>query len=382
MLLGASVSYAAESDFPGWSFAVIGSGAKAEIVYDKAYVQNGDAAMKITPETGEGEYVIYQNVTLVPGEKYTMSVNVRGKTRGVYVSADGEKLTVPNGTFNKYRALKKEWTAASDSAKLEIVVGGGTEQLYLDNLSLVKSGDTANLLKNADFEEGADRTPPAEVTDLSATEGIGSITVRWQDPADEDFDKVILTTYDSEDNKIGEPREIAKGIEKAEIDGLAEWTDYKFVLQTVDNTLANTSAGVIITAHSLGATYTASDYEYSSGVVSSEVENVTEDNFSAELVVLSYNADGTLQKVTSSGKIAIEKGEKRVVSAECEITAEAMPRFSFGTEFGYAFLKRQPQSGGIAYEERDNRGSCSGGGMRIAWCACGGSDNKILCAAK
>lgn len=320
MLLGASVSYAAESDFPGWSFADDGSGAKAEIVYDKAYVQNGDAAMKITPETGEGEYVIYQNVTLVPGEKYTMSVNVRGKTRGVYVSADGEKLTVPNGTFNKYRALKKEWTAASDSAKLEIVVGGGTEQLYLDNLSLVKSGDTANLLKNADFEEGADRTPPAEVTDLSATEGIGSITVRWQDPADEDFDKVILTIYDSEDNKIGEPREIAKGIEKAEIDGLAEWTDYKFVLQTVDNTLANTSAGVIITAHSLGATYTASDYEYSSGVVSSEVENVTEDNFSAELVVLSYNADGTLQKVTSSGKIAIEKGEKRVVSAECEIT--------------------------------------------------------------
>lgn len=104
------------------------------------------------------------------------------------------------------------------------------------------SGNRSNGVTTQSYTPSAldpsDTTPPAEVTNVSATPGNGLVTLRWTDPSDNDFNKVEISCQPG--NII---TEIGKGGETAVISGLTNGTEYIFTLKTVDIN-GNASTGV------------------------------------------------------------------------------------------------------------------------------------------
>jgi hypothetical protein len=88
-----------------------------------------------------------------------------------------------------------------------------------------------------------DTTPPAEVTDLSATNGDTESVLAWTDPVDADFDHVVITW----DNGGTDPVSVAKGEETYTATSLANGTLYTFTVKAVD-AAGNKSTGVTATA--------------------------------------------------------------------------------------------------------------------------------------
>jgi hypothetical protein len=72
-----------------------------------------------------------------------------------------------------------------------------------------------------------DKTPPSEVINLTAVPSNGSVTLSWTDPADEDYEKVII-------NYLSFHLEVGKGLESLTINGLTNSTEYTFLIKTVD----------------------------------------------------------------------------------------------------------------------------------------------------
>ncbi|GHV74793.1 hypothetical protein AGMMS49940_20950 [Spirochaetia bacterium] len=91
-----------------------------------------------------------------------------------------------------------------------------------------------------------DPTPPAEVSSLTATAGNTEVVLTWTDPADSDFDKVVIT-FSPEPPSGTSTVDVAAGTQTATITGLTNGTAYTFTVKTVD-TLGNTSAGTPATA--------------------------------------------------------------------------------------------------------------------------------------
>ncbi len=82
-------------------------------------------------------------------------------------------------------------------------------------------------------------TAPAEVTDAVVTAGDGQLTISWTDPADEDFDHVIITG-----DGIAE-QNVNKGIQSVTITGLTNGNEYEITLRTAD-AAGNVSDGVAV----------------------------------------------------------------------------------------------------------------------------------------
>jgi len=309
-IITSASAVASTDDFPDWDFDSNGRGAEVELEYDKKNVKDGDVAICITPDSNSGEYKISQTVNTQVGKKYTFSANIKGKPKGVKLYVGSVEKTLFNGTWNNYISQSvKNYEATSQTTTVSIVISDNTEILYLDSMSFTDDETSENLLKNNSFEAGKDTTPPAEVSGIDITPGIGSLTIRWVDPQDADFEKVIITPLNTENEPDGEPVEIEKGVKKAEITGLLQYTEYSFLIQTVDNTLGTVSEGVIITEKTAGATYIASDYIIESGKVTCNVKNLTEEEFTAELFMFVYDKDGKLDSVISSQIQPIEQGK-------------------------------------------------------------------------
>lgn len=90
----------------------------------------------------------------------------------------------------------------------------------------------------SDDSEDGDKTPPAEVTNLTGITGNSQVTLNWTDPADEDFESVEIT-YTPGGNTI----QIGKGTQTTVISGLTNGTAYIFNLKTVDKS-GNKSSGI------------------------------------------------------------------------------------------------------------------------------------------
>lgn len=103
--------------------------------------------------------------------------------------------------------------------------------------SLIAIGLLFACSKSLTLDE-ADLAPPAEVTEVSTIPGDGEITLRWLDPADNDFDRVELTFMSG-----AEIMDIPKGVQHATVNNLINGTSYVFALRTID-TNGNKSPGV------------------------------------------------------------------------------------------------------------------------------------------
>lgn len=85
-----------------------------------------------------------------------------------------------------------------------------------------------------------DTTAPADVANASAAAGDGQMTITWTDPADADFDHVVISGGNIASVTVG------KGIQTAVITNLTNGTEYTFTIAAAD-LAGNISAGVTVT---------------------------------------------------------------------------------------------------------------------------------------
>lgn len=85
-----------------------------------------------------------------------------------------------------------------------------------------------------------DSTPPDRVTDAYCVPGDESVLLYWNDPLDEDLDRIRIKFQ-------GRVIEVDKGVERLLVDGLDNGKEYRFVITAVD-TSGNESDSVEITS--------------------------------------------------------------------------------------------------------------------------------------
>ena len=89
-----------------------------------------------------------------------------------------------------------------------------------------------------------DRTPPRNVSNVKAKVGNKSVTINWTNPADEDFDRVVVTREPGANG--GEPAMVYSGTGGKLTDkGLQIGTQYRYLLVTYDKA-GNHPAGVAL----------------------------------------------------------------------------------------------------------------------------------------
>lgn len=99
-----------------------------------------------------------------------------------------------------------------------------------------------------------DTTPPSEVSNVSITAGDSILTLTWENPVDEDFDKVVITLSTADDNVLVRTIEKNKNETQSIVfDNLTNYTDYEIVLKTVDEE-GNVSEGTSVIGHSVDLT--------------------------------------------------------------------------------------------------------------------------------
>jgi chitodextrinase len=162
-----------------------------------------------------------------------------------------------------------EITRTGSGGTVPIIVGAGVQAALVGGLAngasyafTVRTVDASGN-KSAGSSIPAnlplDTTPPAEVSSLATTPGVGFMTLSWTDPSDSDFNHVEITHADAGGST---PVVIAKGLGTASITALAYSTSYTFIIKTVDNA-GNKSTGAAKTATTL-APDTAAPAEVSS----------------------------------------------------------------------------------------------------------------------
>ena len=134
--------------------------------------------------------------------------------------------------------LPRNYAAGLQGATISLLVNG-TAYTFT-----VRAVDGAGNLSEARSitetpDATVDSTPPADVTDLAATEGLASVTLSWTEPADADLHHIEITH-----DRLGgdDPVFVASGIGAATLTGLANGTPHIFTVKTVDAS-GNRSAG-------------------------------------------------------------------------------------------------------------------------------------------
>ena len=134
----------------------------AEVTEEEAH--SGRSSVKFTnstPQTANYYYNLTQAVKVEPNTKYTYSFWAKGKNINSFVYK-----TLSQGTFkwlamNENRTVE-DWTqysvtyttgADQTEDRVYLSTEGTTEAIYIDDVQLIKTGDTKNLLANGGFEE-------------------------------------------------------------------------------------------------------------------------------------------------------------------------------------------------------------------------------------
>lgn len=128
---------------------------------------SGEASLKLTNKTAQTAnyyYAIQQGVKVEPNTTYTYSFWVKGKNINHFVYK-----TLSNGTFRwiglERAVTHNDWTKYSvtyttsenqTEDRIYLTTEGITDEMYIDDVQLVKQGTTENLLMNSGFEDEED----------------------------------------------------------------------------------------------------------------------------------------------------------------------------------------------------------------------------------
>lgn len=148
---------------------------KPEYTVERVTTQHhsGSASLKITNKTQNTTnyyYAMQQSVKVKPNTKYTFSFYAKGTNINHFVyktTADntfkwiGLNGAVNLGDWTKYSVTYRTGAKQTED-RIYLSTEGITDELYIDDVSLVERGSTANLLTNGGFEEEED---PEKVID-------------------------------------------------------------------------------------------------------------------------------------------------------------------------------------------------------------------------
>ena len=145
---------------------------------------------------------------------------------------------------------------ASSSALISCSNGSDNPQIPIPSPTPTSGTDTSspngggnNPETTAPEQPQADTTPPAEVSNITATTGNGSVMLSWTNSADNDFASVEITFTPAADN-VTQPITTTgqAGVSSnVLVEGLTNGATYNFILKTVD-TSGNKSQGQGIAA--------------------------------------------------------------------------------------------------------------------------------------
>jgi hypothetical protein len=92
----------------------------------------------------------------------------------------------------------------------------------------------------------ADRTPPDDVTNLAATAGDGTVTLKWTQPKAKDFDHVVVSRSTTAPGAVAGT--VYTGSASSFVDGQVQnGVEYRYLVVAVDKT-GNRSGGVVVVA--------------------------------------------------------------------------------------------------------------------------------------
>ena len=143
--------------------------------------------------------------------------------------------------------------SVSDIGENITIVGMENHKKYTFRIKTIDNLGNASLGKIIETIPH-DTTPPAEVSNVSITAADSTLSLTWENPIDDDFDKVIVTLSTSDDNVL--VRTIEKGKNETQsivFDNLTNYVDYEITLKTVDKE-GNISNGTNVIGHSVDLT--------------------------------------------------------------------------------------------------------------------------------
>lgn len=157
--IGPNSVLAEKGSVNGWGTVLYGGAqAAAEVV---AGGRDGTGhAMKISNASSNGYLAMNQNVTVRPNTTYVLTVHVKTEAAGTFwFSPQGwtaDRATVARGT-NGWTEYTVEYTTGDGEYNMEIlfVSSSVSTAVYLDDMTLCRSGSDTNILQNGDFEDSA-----------------------------------------------------------------------------------------------------------------------------------------------------------------------------------------------------------------------------------
>lgn len=203
------------------------------------------------------------------------------------------------------------------------------KDIWIDDISLVKTGTTENLLVQSDFE---DFSEPMPVTDANATSvGDGTVNVSYRA---RDCDRVYV--YQNLGNAVVLRANVSADANSVTIEGLKNDVDNQLILKTMNSSLVMSSDVSIMAKPTAPAISTGNYKLYSGSEEVSEIKagemtvklsvknNDRDDKFTPCYIVALYN-DGEMVDYEVVDTTSIAKGETKTLSASVtvpEITAE------------------------------------------------------------
>jgi len=153
----ASASASAPTKLDYWS---IEGGAAGSHSLDSDTKREGEYALQLgfTADPGNGLYRVYQQVPVEPDTTYQISLWAKGDNVNHSFFGGGPGWNLRNydivGTYEQWKKLELTYTTGGDETSFHfmILMEGKTDSLWIDDVQMVREGDTRNLIRNGNFE--------------------------------------------------------------------------------------------------------------------------------------------------------------------------------------------------------------------------------------
>lgn len=147
-------------DIPDWSTSYNNNNVDGEAYIDQEEAFAGSGSLKIvnrTPKTSNVFLAIRQNVAVKPSTTYQVNLQVKAqeaaRISAVLNSDWTARKALPEGTYDWQQV---SFTITTDSSTttfpFTILSDGLTEAVWIDDIIMIESGTSENLIKNGDFE--------------------------------------------------------------------------------------------------------------------------------------------------------------------------------------------------------------------------------------
>lgn len=223
---GEKINYSLKTAINSWTQVTVSN---------NIVVTNGQCEVGLYSDSAANNWVQLDDLELTRNAEAVKGVSFDKSKLKLNLGGPSDKLEL---IFNPQDAAVKNviWSTG-DSKVASVDDNGNVTPVGLGNTAITAETVDGNFVATCAVEVITDTTAPEEVTGAVASAGNGQLTLTWTDPADADFDHVLVSGDGLTEQSI------SAGTRSAKITGLSNGTEYTIVLRTVD-TVGNISTGV------------------------------------------------------------------------------------------------------------------------------------------